>query len=81
MRTFWRIILIRVSLKTPPSRSFRGRDPQALLVDLGGVGRHRSRRHAADVLVMGHGAAQRDHLAAMEDRRDDGDIGQMRAAV
>ncbi len=29
---------------------------------------------------MGHGAAERDDLVAMKDRRDDGDIGQVRAA-
>ena len=58
----------------------QGRNPQPLLVDLRCVGRHRSRRHAADVLMVCHGAAQRDDLAAMKDRRDDGDVGQVRAA-
>ena len=60
MRTFWRSILISVSLKTPAVAQLQRRDAQALLVDLGRVGRHRARRHAADVLVMGHGAAERD---------------------
>ena len=56
------------------------RQADALLEDLGGVGRHRAWRHAADVLVMRHGGGERDRPAAREHRHHDGDVGQMRAA-
>ena len=81
MRTFWRSIATSVSLNSPAVAQLERRDAQALLEDLGRVGRHRARRHAADVLVMRHGAAERDDPAAMEDRRHDRDVGQVRAAA
>ncbi|MEJ0067798.1 MAG: hypothetical protein WDO24_02600 [Pseudomonadota bacterium] len=54
------------------------RNPDALLEDLGGIGRHRAGRHAADILVMGHRPRIGDDAAAMEDRDDDGEIRQVR---
>ena len=58
-------------------------DQHAFLVDMGRVGRHRAGRDTADLGVM---AARRDIeqdvLAGLvEPRRDDGDVGQMSAAV
>ena len=45
-------LLARRMARTPAS-STHGRDAQALLLDLDGVGRHRARRGAADVGVVG----------------------------
>ena len=56
------------------------RDANAFLEDLGGVGRRGARRHAADVLVMRHRRADRDHASVGEHRHHDGDVRQMRAA-
>ena len=58
-------------------------DQHAFLVDRPAVGRHRSGRDPADVGMV---AARRDEggglgLLAIEDRHDDGDVGQMRAAA
>ena len=56
-------------------------DVDAFLLDRGGVRRHRARRDAADIgMVAARGDPEQD-LAAVEDRRADGDVGQMRAAV
>ena len=57
-----------------------GRQADALLEHLGGIGRHRARRHAAHVLVVRHGGGERQRPAAREHRRDDGDVRQVRAA-
>ena len=58
-------------------------DQHAFLVDGGRKRRHRAGRGAADIGVMAaRGDVEEDLLAGVvEDRRDDGDVGQMRAAV
>src|SRR6185503_20449881 len=58
-----------------------GRDDHALLVQLGGVGRHAAGRAAADVLVVTHRARQRHHAPVGEHRYGQGDVGQVGAAV
>ena len=42
------------------------RDAQPFLKDLGRVGRHRAGGHAADILMVRHRGAQRDHPAVMK---------------
>ena len=59
---------------------FQRRQPDALLKNLRRIGRHRTGRHAADVLVVGHRGGERDRAAAREHRHHHGDVGQMRAA-
>ena len=53
-----------------------------LLIDMGGIRRHRARRDPANIGVVGTGRGVENHLAlVIEDRQDDGHIGQMRAAI
>src|SRR6185369_14751599 len=54
------------------------RDVEAFLVDLAGVGAHAA---AADVDDVAGRGEQRDHLAAPEGRRDEGEVVQMAGAL
>ena len=63
------------------AEELRGRDDDALLVELGGVGGHAARGPAAHVLVVAHRAGQRDGAAVGEDRHRERDVGQVGAAV
>ena len=56
-------------------------DHDALVLERAAVGRHRTRRGAADVGVVGAVGGERDQLAAGEQRRDHGDVGQVGAAA
>ena len=56
------------------------REDQALLVQLGRVGRHRRRDHPADVGVVGARRGPAEPLAFDVDRRDERDVRQVRAA-
>src|SRR3546814_13958360 len=51
--------------------------PQPFLEYLGGIRRHRPCSHPADILMMRHGAAERNEFALAEYRHHDTDIGKM----
>ena len=57
-----------------------GRNPDPLLEDLGGDGRHAPRGDAPDVHMMGQVGQDAQALPFMEQGRDDADVGQMGAA-
>ena len=56
-------------------------EQDAFLLDIGRVRRHRARRNAADIGVMAARGDPEQDVLAVEDRRADRDVGQMRAAV
>ena len=58
-------------------------DQHAFFVDATAVRRHRSRRDAADIGVVAARADEKEYVAArfVENRRDHGNVGQVRAAV
>ena len=57
------------------------RDDDALVEDLGGVGRDAARAHAADVPEVAPGLREGDELAAVEDRRGEDHVRRVRDAA
>ena len=64
-----------------PTTALSRGNSDSFLVDLGRVRRDRPRRHAAHVLVVGHGGAERNGPPAGEDRHDERDVRQVGPAV
>jgi hypothetical protein len=72
--------LEHVRVHAGPRRDPRRRDDQALLVQVRRVGRHARGRHAANVRMMRPRRSEADQQAVDVDRRDERDVGQVRAA-
>ena len=79
-RTFLRMMFQTSRFFLPASKILHGRKDQALLVHLRRVAGHRARSHAADVVVMAAVPDEADELALPEDGREDGYVGEVRAA-
>ena len=81
MRTFWRRIAVIVGSKTPPrAQRIAGMRKPSWKISVAFVGTEPA-VEAADVLVVGHGRGEREEAPAREDRDDDREIGEMRAAA
>ena len=70
----------KLALQLAPAEELDHRDPEPFLVDLRHAARHRPRRHAADIGVVGDIADPGDDAPLCEHRRRHVDVGQMRAA-
>ena len=71
------MIFSAASFGTPGVPQPDRRHHQALLEHAGGVRRHGTRYGAADVVVVAERLDERDHLAVVEDRHGDAQVGQV----
>src|SRR5262249_12969093 len=73
--------LEEVRVQLARAEELGGRDDDAFLVELGRVGRYAARRAPAYVLMMAHGAGERDGTLLREHGQSQGDVRQARPAV